>query len=65
MFHHVLCTSELTGKTSALVLLRYLRGKQILTNQPISLWHTLHKNCPYSELFWSIFSPNAGKWGPE
>ena len=65
MFHHVLCTSELTGKTSALVLLRYLRGKQILTNQTISLWHTLHKKCPYSELFWSIFSPNAGKCGPE
>ena len=24
----------------------------------------LRKKCPYSELFWSIFSPNAGKYGP-
>ena len=22
---------------------------------------TLRKNCPYSELFWSVFSPNVGK----
>ena len=25
----------------------------------------LRKKCPYSELFWSVFSPNAGKYGPE
>ena len=23
------------------------------------------KKCPYSELFWSVFCPNAGKCGPE
>ena len=26
---------------------------------------SLRKKCPYSELFWSIFSPNEGKYGPE
>ena len=25
----------------------------------------LREKCPYSELFWSVFSPNAGKYGPE
>ena len=25
----------------------------------------LRKKCPYSELFWPIFSPNAGKCTPE
>ena len=24
-----------------------------------------NKKCPYSELLWSLFSPNAGKYGPE
>ena len=23
------------------------------------------EKCPYSEFFWSVFSPNAGKYGPE
>ena len=26
---------------------------------------TLRKKCPYSEFFWSVFSPNAGKYRPE
>ena len=26
---------------------------------------SLRKNCPYSELFWFVFSPNVGKYGPE
>ena len=26
---------------------------------------SLHKTCPYWELFWSVFSPNAGKYGSE
>ena len=26
---------------------------------------TLREKCPYSELFWPVFSPNAGKYGPE
>ena len=26
---------------------------------------SLHEKCLYSEFFWSIFSPNAGKHGPE
>ena len=25
----------------------------------------LRKKCPYSEFFWSVFSPNAGKYGAE
>ena len=25
---------------------------------------TLREKCPYSEIFWSVFSPNAGKYGP-
>ena len=24
-----------------------------------------HEKCPYLEFFWSIFSPNAEKYGPE
>ena len=30
-----------------------------------TLFWSLRKNCPYSEFFWSVFSPNAGKCGPE
>ena len=26
---------------------------------------SLRNNCPYSELLWSFFSPNTGKYGPE
>ena len=26
---------------------------------------SLRKECPYSEFFWSVFSPNAVKYGPE
>ena len=26
---------------------------------------SLHKKCPYSEFFWSVFSPNAEKYWPE
>ena len=25
----------------------------------------MHEKCPYSEFFWSVFSPNAEKYGPE
>ena len=25
----------------------------------------MRENCPYSEFFWSVFSPNAGKYGSE
>ena len=25
----------------------------------------LREKCPYSEFSWSVFSPNAGKYGPE
>ena len=29
-------------------------------------WYILlRKECPYSELFWSVLSPNARKYGPE
>ena len=27
--------------------------------------YTMHEKSPYSELFWSVFSPNAGKYVPE
>ena len=27
--------------------------------------NTLRNRCPYLELLWSVFSPNAGKYGPE
>ena len=26
---------------------------------------SLRQKCLYLELFWSVFSPNAGKYGPE
>ena len=26
---------------------------------------SLRENCPYSEFFWSVFSPNAENLGPE
>ena len=25
--------------------------------------YALRKKCPYLELYWSVFSPNAGKYG--
>ena len=31
----------------------------------ITKWLALREKCPYSEFFWSVFSPNAGKYGPE
>ena len=27
--------------------------------------NTLRRKCPYSEFFWSVFSPKAGKYEPE
>ena len=30
-----------------------------------SIFLALREKCPYSEIFWSAFSPNAGKCGPE
>ena len=27
--------------------------------------NSLREKCPYSKFFWSVFSPNAGKYGPE
>ena len=26
---------------------------------------SMRENYPYLELFWSVFSPNVGKYGPE
>ena len=26
-------------------------------------WQALRKKCPYSEFFWSVFTPNAEKYG--
>ena len=26
---------------------------------------SLSKKCPYSELLWAVYSPNAEKYGPE
>ena len=31
----------------------------------IQAQYSLHKTCLYLEFFWSVFSPNAGKYGPE
>ena len=31
----------------------------------LDLLCALRKKCPYSELVWSVFSPNVGKCGPE
>ena len=28
-------------------------------------WVSLREKCPYSEFFWSAFSLNEGKYGPE
>ena len=30
-----------------------------------SFFQWLREKCPYSKFFWSAFSPNAGKYGPE
>ena len=27
--------------------------------------YALREKCPHSELFWSVFSPNGGKYGPD
>ena len=34
-------------------------------NNEVSMFSTQHERFPYSEFFWSVFSPNAGKYGPE
>ena len=31
----------------------------------LRLTTSLGENFPYSEFFWSVFGPNAGKYGPE
>ena len=42
-----------------------VQGSQLkLCVDPIIL-HLLRKKCPYSKFFWSVFSPNAQKYGPE
>ena len=47
----------------------YLIGKPFrgkAENNSINKIHKqLRKKCPYSELFWSLFSPNAGNYVPE
>ena len=48
----------------------HLRGKPLCgkaENNSINKIYkrTLRKKSPYSELFWSVFSPNAEKRGPE
>ena len=52
----------------------YLKPKQQPYNDQDFAENTLREKCPYSELFWSVFtrirteyvfSPNAGKCGPE
>ena len=34
-------------------------------NKKKSLFLPLRKKRPYSQLFWPVFSPNVGKYGPE
>ena len=34
-------------------------------DKQITIIKALLEKCPYSEFFWSVFSPNAGKCGPE
>ena len=34
-------------------------------NKNIFSEHCVRKKYPYSEFFWSVFSSNAGKYGPE
>ena len=36
-----------------------------LTQEHITTNLTLRETCQYLELFWSVFSPNEGKCGPE
>ena len=33
--------------------------------EDVNILVTLHEKCAYSEFFWSVFSPNAGKYVPE
>ena len=35
------------------------------TSKVITVIKAWREKCPYSEFFWSVFSPNEGKYGPE
>ena len=51
-----------------------VNGFKCVLNTPLSIFTSkrylksgspLRAKCPYSEFFWSVVSPNAGKYGPE
>ena len=43
----------------------YATISQVVKPLKVSEKYSLHEKCPYSEFFWSVFSPNAGKYGTE
>ena len=54
------------GRRIVWVCLTILWGWHLKDEALEGAWSTtLRKKCPYSELFWSVFSPNVGKYGPE
>ena len=62
--------AELQTQTVYSAYISGLKHKFTFWNTISSLKHymqplTLREKCPYSEFFWSVFSQNAGKYGPE
>ena len=42
------------------------QGNVFIAFTLVNVWfHPLREKCPYSEFFWFVFTPNAGKYGPE
>ena len=48
--------------STTLVLRNYFTRK---VSVKVNVKVTLRETCPYLEIFWSVFSPNAGKYKPE
>ena len=58
-------TSSLTNRQLQSIKESDRFGEENDNFRKIINYYALHEKCPYSEFFWSVISPNVGKYGPE
>ena len=68
-WNHFRCITDKSTPDSLVKFPRRIHWSNVAlhvhTNTKIYATPSLRKKCPYSELYLSVFSPNAGKCGPE
>ena len=58
LYLQTMCTVSTIGN------INFVSGSAVVTeNQNLKI--SLRKKCPYSEVFWSVFSPNVAKYALE